>query len=294
MTAPAQEAAEEPGDATPGIVIRAPRPQRWVHRLPRWIRVASMSVLFFFFFTGCPVIALALIPTLRLFYRDHRRRVTVMLNKGLRFIVWAARFLGTVDFDYPDLPASVKPDEPFVLICNHPTYVDMLLLLGSFPQMACVTSGRWSHHWALGPVLRATDYLPGPGSGLPESENMLESMVAHLRSGRSLLVFPEGQRSMKDKLRRFRKGAVQAAVEANVPIVPMFLGIDRPYLTKGVPLWRPPKPAPIYTFEWFDVVRPEAFDGDAKRIQSHFEERYKARFAAQRAHQLEVAALPSA
>ena len=271
----------------------ASRAQRWANRLPRWMRVASMGVLFFFFFLGCPVIALGIMPVLRLFYRDHRRRFTRLLNRGLRFIIWTGRFLGTVDFVDPVLPASVDATKPYVMICNHPTYVDMLLLLGSFPEMTCVTSGRWSRHWALGPLLRATDYLPGPGSGLPESEHMLESMIAHLRQGHPLLVFPEGKRSLEGKLRRFRRGAVEAATAAHVPIVPLFLAIDRPYLTKQVPLWKPPSPAPTYSFEFFDVVRPEAFDDHAKRIQRHLEGLYKDRFSVQHARQTALRALPA-
>lgn len=265
--------------------------RRWVHRLPRWVRVLAMAALFLSFFAACPFIALA-IPLMRLFFRDHRRRVTRLLNRGLGIIIWWARFMGTVDFDDPQMPEGVAPDAPFVMICNHPTYVDMLLLLGSFPEMSCVTSGRWSKHWALGPVLRATDYLPGPGSGRPESENMLEQMVTHLEAGRSLLIFPEGQRSLADSLRRFRRGAVEAAVKAGVPVLPLFLGIDRPYLTKGVPLHKPPKQAPRYTFEWFDVVRPETHGDDAKAIHKALVERYEARFTEMRRLQASTQASP--
>ncbi|MCA9610575.1 MAG: 1-acyl-sn-glycerol-3-phosphate acyltransferase [Myxococcales bacterium] len=272
-----------------GNVDPASSSRRWVHRLPRWVRVLAMAALFLSFFAACPFIALA-IPLMRLFFRDHKRRVTRLLNRGLGIIIWWARFMGTVDFDDPELPEGVDPDGPFVMICNHPTYVDMLLLLGSFPQMSCVTSGRWSKHWALGPVLRATDYLPGPGSGRPESEDMLGQMVEHLKAGRSLLIFPEGQRSLADKLRRFRRGAIEAAAQAGVPVLPMFLGIDRPYLTKGVPLHRPPPQAPRYTFEWFETVRPDAFDGDGKRIHQHLVGQYEARFTKMRALQASLQA----
>lgn len=276
-----------PGDeSTDAALARfAPRQRRWSHRLPRFVRVPLMAVLFFFFFTGCPVIALVLIPLLRLFSKNPRRLTTTLLNRGLRFIIRVARFMGIVDFDDPRLPPEVDRSAPYVMISNHPTFVDMLLLLGSFDEMTCVTSGRWSRHWALGRLLRATSYLPGPGSGRPESENMLESMVAHLKAGHPLLIFPEGKRSEQEKLRRFRRGAVEAATRAGVPIVPLFLAIDRPYLTKEVPIWRPPSPSPVYSFEWFDVIDPAAFDGDARAIHRHVEALYKERFALQRAYQ---------
>jgi len=266
----------------------APRPKRWANRLPRWLRVTLMAALFLCFFAACPLLALIILPALRLFLKDYRDKITWLLNKGLYVVIWWARFMGTVDFETPSLPPGFDPKRPHVLISNHPTFVDMLLVLGSFPYLSCVTSGRWSRHWALGPLLRWTHYLPGPGSGLPQAEDMLGSMVEHLKSGYSLLIFPEGQRSHADSLRRFRRGAVAAAVRAGVPIVPLFVGIDRPYLTKEVPLSRPPSPAPTYTFEWFDVIEPGDFDGDEHVIQEHLVQQYQARFDAQRALQLEL------
>ena len=291
MTAPAPSpgTALAPADERALLAARGPAPgRRLAQRLPGKIRVALMAWLFFWFFLGCPVLALVILPALRLFSRDPRATATRFLNDGLRLVTRAARACGVVDYADPAPPPSVDRGAPYVLVSNHPTFVDMLLLLGSFPELTCVTSGRWSKHWALGPVLRATNYLPGPGSGEAESDDMLGAMVRHLEAGHPLLVFPEGQRSHPDRLRRLRRGAVAAAAAANVPIAALFLGIDRPYLIKEVPLSRPPTPAPVYTFEWLDVVRPEDFDRDPRRIQRHLEERYAARFAERRPKQLSL------
>ena len=48
-------------------------------------------------------------------------------------------------------------------------------------------------------------------------------MVQHLESGHPLLVFQEGTRSLPGRLRRFRRGAVEAAVRAKVSIVALLL-----------------------------------------------------------------------
>jgi 1-acyl-sn-glycerol-3-phosphate acyltransferase len=250
-------------------------------RSPRVLRMALMGALFALFFFGSPIIALVLFPLLRLTSRSldvYRTRCTYLLHRGMRLIAATARFVGIVDYDDAELPASLDRSKPYVMICNHPTFIDMLVVLARFRDLTCVTSGRWSKHWALGRLLRSTNYLPGPGSGLPESEDMLATMVAHLGKGHPLLVFPEGQRSMPDQLRRFRRGAIEAAARANVPIVPLFLAIDRPYLTKNVPLWRPPAVAPKYSFEWFDTIDPAAFDHDGKRIAAHVDALYEKRF----------------
>ncbi|MFO0685961.1 MAG: lysophospholipid acyltransferase family protein [Sandaracinus sp.] len=254
-------------------------------------RILAMAGLFALFFFGSPILALTIFPTLRLTSRDrdtYRARCTALLGRGIALILWAARFTGVVRAEIT--PPPVDRSRPYVMISNHPTFVDMILLMGAFRELTCVTKGSWSKHWALGRLLRSTNYLPGPGSGQPESEDMLGSMVTHLSAGYPLLVFPEGQRSMKDQLRRFRRGAVEAAVAANVPIVPVFLALSRPYLTKDVPLWRPPRVAPTYTTEWLGTIDPADFGHDGKRIHEHLVALYDARFEKQLAMHRALAA----
>ena len=45
----------------------------------------------------------------------------------------------------------------------------------------------------------------------------------------------------------------------------------------------PPKIAPTYTFEWFDVVHPDDYARDDHRIQEHLVALYERRFERQRA-----------
>ena len=79
----------------------APRPKRWANRLPRWLRVTLMAALFLCFFAACPLLALIILPALRLFLKDYRDKITWLLNKGLYVVIWWARFMGTVDFETP-------------------------------------------------------------------------------------------------------------------------------------------------------------------------------------------------
>ncbi|HEY8431654.1 MAG TPA: lysophospholipid acyltransferase family protein [Sandaracinaceae bacterium] len=287
MTPKPQPAAARPGGAH--AALGPPRARR--RAPPRWARAALMAMLFAIFFLGSPIFALVL-AAIRIFSRakDARRRTTYLVHRGLRAIARTARFFRLVELDLTPLPDSIDPRAPYVLVSNHPTFIDMIVILGAFEGLTCVTNGRWWRHWAFGRLLRMTDHLPGPGSGLPQSEDMLGTMVAHLSSGHPLLVFPEGQRSLPRGLRRFRRGAVEAATAAGVPIVPLFLAVDRPYLTKQVSLWNPPARPPTYSFEWFDVVRPEAFGGDAKRIHEHLVALYRARYDEQLALQDRLAA----
>ena len=244
-----------------------------------------MGGLFALFFLGSPVLALVVLPVVSLGAGAQAKdRATHALHLGMKLLMRAADALGIVELELPPPPRELDLRKPYVMISNHPSFIDMLVILGTFSPLTCVTNGRWWRHWALGRLLRATTYIAGPGADdAADAPDTLSKMVAQLGRGLPLLVFPEGRRSLPDRLRRFRRGAVEAAVRAKVPIVPLFLVVEPPYLTKSIPLWRPPSTLPTYRFEWMPLVLPH--DGqDARALHERLEAAYEARFAASQKH----------
>jgi 1-acyl-sn-glycerol-3-phosphate acyltransferase len=49
----------------------------------------------------------------------------------------------------------------------------------------------------------------------------------------SLIVFPEGTRSLDGSLRRFKKGPFLVAIDAGLPVVPVSIGGSRQVMKKG-------------------------------------------------------------
>jgi 1-acyl-sn-glycerol-3-phosphate acyltransferase len=121
---------------------------------------------------------------------------------------------------------------------------------------------------------------------------MLGAMVEHLEGGHPLLVFPEGTRSTQDRMHRFRRGAVEAAVRAKVPLVALFVSIDRPFLMKGVPFWKVPSDMARYSIERLEVIDTSALDAsDAKQLNADLQARFHARFARMIAERAETRVL---
>jgi 1-acyl-sn-glycerol-3-phosphate acyltransferase len=250
--------------------------------MPRWLRIIFTATSFLFFFAGSPLIGLVVLPLMRLTAKDredHRRRCTLFVSRLLRIFSEWVRFMGLVGYprDFA-LPRGLE-GRPYVMIANHPSLIDMILLMGALPGLTCVTKGSWSRSVVLGPLLRQTHYLPGPGSGEEESDDMLGTMVKHVESGHPLLVFPEGTRSPVERLLRFRRGAVETALRAKVPLVCLFVSLDRPFLMKGTPFWKVPRDRATYSFEILDVIDPDEETRDARTLNKTLHERYEARFA---------------
>lgn len=262
--------------------------------MPRFLRIVLSAWCFFLFFVGSPLIGIVVLPILRLFAKDredHRRRCTRVIGRLHRVFWWWCSTSGLIS-PRPPMPElkGIAPGEPYVMITNHPSLIDVILLLASFEGLTCVVKGSWYRSLVLGPLLKQTAYLPGPGSGEEESEDMLGTMVTHLERGHPLLVFPEGTRSAKNRMHRFRRGAVEAAVRAQVPIVAMFVSLDRPWLMKGVPFWHVPRDTARYSVEMLEIVDTRGIPVErARALNAELQAKFQARFQRMLAERAESA-----
>ena len=64
---------------------------------------------------------------------------------------------------------------------------------------------------------------------------IMRRVVAHLKSGESLLMFPEGTRTKTGRLGEIRDGAALFARRAGVPIVPVYLHYSEHCWPRGMP-----------------------------------------------------------
>ena len=66
-----------------------------------------------------------------------------------------------------------------------------------------------------------------PGAGI------VQKMARLVREGSSLIVFPEGTRSVDGEIGRFKKGSFLVALSATLPVVPVTIVGSRHVMRKG-------------------------------------------------------------
>lgn len=270
-----------PDGSLPRTTPAGPPPSRAhrLRRMPRALRIALTGFAFAVFFGGSCILGVLA----GLYYRfrkvapEGRWRFTQAINRSLRLFSGFMRDLGLIDYWHPRLPEGYE-GRGFLLVANHPTLIDVVLLLASFPELSCVVKSSWYDSILLGPMLRNTEHVPGPGHDGPEEElPVVRRMEEKLRQGVPVLVFPEGTRSLATRLRRFRRGGIEAAVRAGAPILPLFIGNDQPFLMKGVPFYRVPERTCDFVFEWLEPIETEG--KSSREITRELAARYEARFA---------------
>jgi 1-acyl-sn-glycerol-3-phosphate acyltransferase len=114
------------------------------------------------------------------------------------------------------------PPPGSLLVANHLSWLDIPLALASFPCtfVAKHEVRRWPLMSALGDALDVIWIERRKPRDLLRVLPILESA---LRTGRTVLLFPEGTTTSGHSVLPFRSGLLEAAVRANAPVVPVAL-----------------------------------------------------------------------
>ena len=113
---------------------------------------------------------------------------------------------------------------PAVLVANHQSYVDSLVLLAALPVPPNIlVNERLPGSPLVGTGVRAARFLAVDRTSMGGRLRCAGEMAAALSAGESLLVFPEATFDGGPGLLPFRLGAFSTAVAAGRPVVPMTL-----------------------------------------------------------------------
>jgi 1-acyl-sn-glycerol-3-phosphate acyltransferase len=111
----------------------------------------------------------------------------------------------------------------YVIISNHQSMLDILLincLRYRFKWISKIENFRVP---VIGWYLRMADYIVVDRGNEVSKEEMLEKSSDCLKKGISIMIFPEGTRSLNNEIGFFKRGAFQLALQAKVPILPVLI-----------------------------------------------------------------------
>jgi 1-acyl-sn-glycerol-3-phosphate acyltransferase len=111
----------------------------------------------------------------------------------------------------------------YIIISNHQSLLDILLincLRYKFRWISKIENFRVP---VIGWYLRMADYITVDRGNEDSKNNMMEKSFNCLKRGISIMIFPEGTRSLNNEIGFFKRGAFQLALQANVPILPVLI-----------------------------------------------------------------------
>jgi 1-acyl-sn-glycerol-3-phosphate acyltransferase len=123
---------------------------------------------------------------------------------------------------------------PFIVVANHESYADVLVLLANLPMQVRFLAKRSIFRVPiLGWSIRAAGFVPVDRGDRARGYATVETALQRLGSGRSLVVFPEETRTRTGELSPFKKGAALLALKTGFPILPLGIAGTRRILPRG-------------------------------------------------------------
>ncbi|MFT4064801.1 lysophospholipid acyltransferase family protein [Paraburkholderia sp.] len=158
---------------------------------------------------------------------SRQRAVTAVIHWFFRALVAALRTLGVMELEASGAQ-TLRAGRPAVVVANHPTYLDVMVLLSLMPRACCVVkSAHWRNPCFWG-IVRAAEYVSNANA-----VELVDAGARQLAAGYTMIVFPEGTRSpAPNRLHAFSRGFAHMALKAGAPIVPVLMDCDPPAFTR--------------------------------------------------------------
>lgn len=117
----------------------------------------------------------------------------------------------------------VRPGAAYVMVSNHQSFLDILVLFRLFVHFKWVSKVENFRVPFIGWNMRLNRYIALRRGDRTSVVQMMVEAEQTLREGSSIMMFPEGTRSVDGRLRPFKSGAFELAKKVGVPILPIVL-----------------------------------------------------------------------
>ncbi|HKV10857.1 MAG TPA: lysophospholipid acyltransferase family protein, partial [Thermoanaerobaculia bacterium] len=149
--------------------------------------------------------------------------------------IWSALLLRASWLDvHVRREGEIDPRTSYVYLANHQSLFDIPVLLSTVPGQVRMMAKRSLFRIPIfGWALSAGGFIPIDRGDRSTARQSFAAAMQRLRGGISILLFPEGTRSLTDTLLPFQRGGFLLALKLGLPIVPVGIRGTRDVQRKG-------------------------------------------------------------
>jgi len=112
--------------------------------------------------------------------------------------------------------------QSYIVVANHASQIDIPLMFAALPFPIRFLAKRSLFYIPVfGWSLALARFIPVDRGSSRKARRSIDRAARRVARGRSLVVFPEGTRSVDGALQRFKSGAFVMGVKSGVPILPL-------------------------------------------------------------------------
>ncbi|MBN1847761.1 MAG: 1-acyl-sn-glycerol-3-phosphate acyltransferase [Deltaproteobacteria bacterium] len=128
----------------------------------------------------------------------------------------------------------IEKGRNYIIMSNHQSLFDVWALIGRIPlQLRWIVKASIRKMPLFGLALERMGHIYVDPRRLKDTSSGLNTAVQKIHRGFSVVIFPEGTRSMDGRLQKFHRGGAAMAIQSGVAILPVTVNGSRFVLPKG-------------------------------------------------------------
>lgn len=219
-------------------------------------RIVATGTCFALFGIGGLFIWFVFYPTLSLLHLGNpharTRAAKSMVQRSFRLFAGLMALLGVISYEVRGRARLAR--QGMLVIANHPTLIDVVLLIALIDRADCLVKGALVNNpFTRGPIRAAGYICNNTGTG------MLQECIASIRSGNNLIIFPEGTRTPLIGRVKLQRGASNIAVRGGIDLTPIRIHCSETILTKGSKWYHVPRKKAHFLIDIGEDIRVSDF-----------------------------------
>ncbi len=135
--------------------------------------------------------------------------------------------------------APLDPKRPYIVMANHASMIDIWAVFLAVPvPLRFIAKKQLGAIPLLGWAMRAGRFIFIDRQNAASARRSIGEAARRIKSGQSVVIFPEGTRTRDGRLNPFKKGGFHLALDSGAEIVPVAIQGSRALMPRGSALIR--------------------------------------------------------
>ncbi|OCG25438.1 hypothetical protein A9G11_02085 [Gilliamella sp. wkB108] len=242
------------------------------NKFNQWWRLLATAFGFMLFgFYGLVILSILWFSLLRLFIWNEEKRIIIAqqsISLSFKIFLWIVKSLGIIDYQFNGLE-KLKQDNNCLIVANHPSLLDVVLLVSVMPRCDCLVKGALLKNIFISRIIKTAGYILNAEVNkiLPHCQNILSN-------GGRILIFPEGTRTVPSQPIKLQRGAANIALRCQADIRIVHITCSSTWLIKGQKWYKIPVKKMVFNITVGEKITIQDFLYDnitvaARRLTRH-------------------------
>ncbi|MBP3924039.1 1-acyl-sn-glycerol-3-phosphate acyltransferase [bacterium] len=219
--------------------------------MKKFLMILKVFICVLIFGAGAVLISFVLFPAGAFFVKDKKEFFTRVIHKSWKIYTHIMLKIHAIELSANE---EIKNIRQKIIVASHPTFIDIVLLIGLIPKSVCIAKKELLKNPILKNIVKNA-YI------INDVETFSADAAEFLKEGYNVIIFPAGTRTTEGEDFKVHKGAAQLGIETGVDIVPIKISCDCKFLAKNSSMFEVGGKIPHYTL----TLKPQLKISDYKK-----------------------------